>query len=88
MVYLETVEILNMLGISNCKSGYYLKDHDLAFICDQFNFNLYIIHEHSDYTNAIIYWKLNRENLGIFNKIVIGHQESSMKHITHVNLIT
>ncbi|XP_060873721.1 uncharacterized protein DDB_G0283697-like [Metopolophium dirhodum] len=63
-----TVELLNMLGIPNCKSGYYLKDDDLAFICDQFNFNLYLIHENSEYTNAIIYWKLNRKNIGIFNK--------------------
>jgi len=45
-------------------AGYYLKD-DLAFICDQFNFNLYIIHEDTEYTNAIIYWKLYRKNIGI-----------------------
>ena len=67
-IYRKTVELLNMLGIPNCKSGYYLKDDDLAFICDQFNLNLYLIHEDSENTNAIIYWKLNRKNIGIFNK--------------------
>jgi len=54
-IYRRTVELLNMLGIPNCKSCYHLKVDDLAFICDQFNFNLYLIHENSDYTNAIIY---------------------------------
>jgi len=66
-MYRKTVELLNMLGIPNCKSGYYLKNDNLAFICDQFNLNLYLIHEDFEYTNATIYWKLNRKNIGIFN---------------------
>jgi len=67
-IYRKTIEILNMLNVPNCKSGYYLKDNDLAYICDQFNMNLYIIYETNDYTNAIIYWKPNRKNIGIFHK--------------------
>ncbi|CAI6351677.1 unnamed protein product [Macrosiphum euphorbiae] len=67
-IYRKTVELLNMLGIPNCKSGYYFKNDDLAFICDQFNLNLYLIHEDSEYTNAIIYWKSNRKIIGIFEK--------------------
>ena len=59
-----------MLNIPNCESGYYLKDDDLAYICDQFNMNLYIIYETLDYTNAIVYFKPNRKNIGIFNKNV------------------
>jgi len=69
-IYRKTIEILNMLNIPNCKSGYYLKDDDLAYICDQFNMNLYIIYETLDYTNTIVYFKPNRKNIGIFNKNV------------------
>lgn len=50
-----TIEILNMLTISNLKSGYYLKDDDLAFICDQFKINLFIIYEINENSNAIVY---------------------------------
>lgn len=42
-LFRKTVEILNMLDTPNCKSSYCLKDDDdLAFICDQFNLNLFI----------------------------------------------
>ena len=63
-----TIEILNMLTIPNLKSGYYLKDDDLAFICDQFKINLFIIYEINENSNAIVYWKPNRKNIGIFNE--------------------
>lgn len=63
-----TIEILNMLTIQNLKSGYYLKDDDLAFICDQFKINLFIIYEINENTNAIVYWKPNRQNIGIFHR--------------------
>lgn len=67
-INITTLEILNMLTIPNCKSGYYLTDEDLAFICDQYNMNLFIIYEINENSNAIVYWKSNRENIGIFHK--------------------
>jgi len=63
-----TAEILNMLTIPNLKSGYYFKHDDLAFICDQFKINLFIIYEINENSNAIVYWKPSRHNIGIFHK--------------------
>jgi len=63
-----TVEILNMLTVPNLKSGYYFKDDDLAFICDQFKINLFIIYEINENSDAIVYWKPSRQNIGIFHK--------------------
>jgi hypothetical protein len=57
-----------MLNIPYCKTGNNLRDDDLAFISNLFNLNLFIIYETNENTNAIIYWKPNRQNIGIFHK--------------------
>lgn len=63
-----TVEILNMLSIPNKNSGYQLTDDDLAYICDQFNMNLFLIYELNGESYTIVYWKTDRPNIGIFHK--------------------
>lgn len=63
-----TKQILNMINISDIKSGYYFTDNDLAFICDQLNLNLFIIHVTDNIYNAIIYWKPDRKCIGIFHE--------------------
>ena len=57
-----------MLTINKIKSGYNFRDDDIAYICDHFGMNLFIITENKDTSNAIVYWKTNRSNIGIFCK--------------------
>jgi hypothetical protein len=57
-----------MLTIDKIKSGYNFRDDDLAYVCDHFDMNLFIIAENNNTSNAIIYWKKNRPNIGIFYK--------------------
>jgi len=69
---LSTIDILKILGIQHCKTGYYLTDEDLAFICNTLNKNLIIIHEELDENkikySALIYWKSNRQPICIFHE--------------------
>jgi len=62
------LEIINMLHITKLKSGYNFRDDDLAHIFYYFDMNLFIIAENNENSNAIVYWKINRPNIGIFYK--------------------
>lgn len=57
-----------MLTINKIKYGYNFKDDDLAYICDYFGMDLFIIAENNDNSYAIVYWKTNRPSIGIFHK--------------------
>jgi len=58
-----------MLNITKLKSGYNLRNDDLArHICDYFDMNLFIIAIKKTMQNAIVYWKINRPSIGIFHK--------------------
>jgi len=70
---ISTLDILQIINISNHKSGYNFSNNDMAYICDQFKLNLYIIFENEIEskeinTTANIYWKSNRPSIGVFNK--------------------
>lgn len=56
-----------MLTIPSLKSGYYSKNDDLAFICDHFKINLFIIYGINESSNAMVYWRPSRQNSGIFH---------------------
>jgi hypothetical protein len=69
---LFTIDILKIINIQNCQTGYYLTDEDVAFICNTLNKNLIIIHEdHREnevINSALIYWKSNGPVVCIFHE--------------------
>jgi hypothetical protein len=42
---LSIIDILKIINIQNCQTGYYLTDENLTFICNTLNKNLIILHE-------------------------------------------
>ena len=70
---LSSLNILKLIGIEQCQTGYYLTDEDLAFICDTLNKNLIIINEHFTTNNeiinsALVYWKPRRQTICVFHE--------------------
>lgn len=70
---LSSLNILKLIGIEQCQSGYYLTDEDLAFICDTLNKNLIIINENYTTKNeiinsALVYWTPHRQTVCVFHE--------------------
>jgi len=69
----SSLNILKLIGIEQCQTGYYLTDEDLAFICDILNKNLIIINENiitdnEKINSALIYWKPHRQTICVFHE--------------------